>query len=126
MGDASRRMGAAPLVRASRAGRANAGIARRRRRCASAGSSARPNVRHTPRMKTGMSMATQAHDEVIRALDHLLMLSADGAEGYRHAAAAVEDPRIHRLLAKHAAEREEIACVLTNTLVSLGHKPTHH
>lgn len=58
-------------------------------------------------------------------LDRLLALCTDGVECYRHAAAAVQEPSIHRFLARSAAEREEIATVLTNTLVSIGYKPSH-
>jgi uncharacterized protein (TIGR02284 family) len=66
------------------------------------------------------------HSEPIEVLDKLLVLAADGVEGYRHAADAVKSPGIRRTLQKSAADREEIVSVLTNTLVSLGYKPSHH
>jgi uncharacterized protein (TIGR02284 family) len=71
-------------------------------------------------------MTTSKDPETVEVLDHLLVLCADGAYGYQHAAAAVKDPAIHRFLAKSAAVREEIVAVLTNTLVSIGYKPSHH
>ena len=74
----------------------------------------------------GQFMLANATPETIHALDRLLVLCADGAEGYRHAAGAVDDPTVHRFLAKRAAEREEIVSVLTNTLVAIGYKPGHH
>jgi uncharacterized protein (TIGR02284 family) len=60
------------------------------------------------------------------ALEHLLALTHDGIEGYHHAAAAVADPKVHTFLMQCAASREEIACVLTNLLVELGHKPEQY
>lgn len=61
----------------------------------------------------------------IHTLQHLLDVCTDGIEGYRRAAAAIEG-EAHGVLARNAAEREEIAAVLTNELVALGHPPPHH
>jgi uncharacterized protein (TIGR02284 family) len=67
------------------------------------------------------------HDsESIEILERLLVLAVDGVEGYRHAADAVKAPNIRRALQRSAADREEIVRALTKTLVSLGHKPSHH
>jgi uncharacterized protein (TIGR02284 family) len=64
--------------------------------------------------------------DAVATLDHLLVVCSDGAEGYRRAARAVEDARVHAALARAAADREAMGAVLTNALVSLGHKPAHH
>ncbi|MDF2693905.1 MAG: hypothetical protein K0S65_2288 [Labilithrix sp.] len=65
-------------------------------------------------------------DDPVRVLERLLVLCADGAAGYRQAAAAVTEPRLHRRLARSAALREESGSVLTCALVALGRKPEHH
>lgn len=59
-------------------------------------------------------------------LDRLLELCTDAIAGYRHAAAAISDPHIRAVLEQNAAEREEIASVLSYELVELGHKPARH
>jgi uncharacterized protein (TIGR02284 family) len=64
-------------------------------------------------------------DDPGRVLERLLVLCADGAAGYREAAAAVAEPRLHRWLARSAAQREEIGSVLTYALVELGRTPEH-
>jgi uncharacterized protein (TIGR02284 family) len=69
---------------------------------------------------------TTTIERSITTLRHLLDVCTDGIEGYRKAAEAISDPTIHRVLARNAAEREEIAAVLTNALVTLGHPPPHH
>lgn len=66
------------------------------------------------------------HDEAIRALVHLLVVCQDGVEGYRHAAGAIDDPAIHRVLAANGALREEVVGVISYALVALGKKPPHH
>jgi uncharacterized protein (TIGR02284 family) len=71
-------------------------------------------------------MTTTKSTETIQTLDRLLVLCADGVEGYRHAAKVVPEPSIHRVLASNAAAREETVSVLTYALVSLGYKPSHH
>jgi uncharacterized protein (TIGR02284 family) len=71
-----------------------------------------------------MSASTRA--DVIDLIRRLLVSCSDGVEGYRHAAEDVTSKTLRRFLAHGAAEREEVACVLTNLLVTLGHKPTHH
>jgi uncharacterized protein (TIGR02284 family) len=65
------------------------------------------------------------HDD-IRVLEQLLVSCQDGVEGYRRAAGDVEDEHVRRFLEHAAAEREEIASVMTNALVALGYKPAHH
>ncbi len=62
----------------------------------------------------------------IDKLRHLLEVCTDGIEGYRRAAEAFREGSAHDALAKNAAEREEVAAVLTNALVDLGYKPPHH
>jgi uncharacterized protein (TIGR02284 family) len=69
---------------------------------------------------------TSETDDAVRVVEKLLAVCTDGARGYRHAADAVSTPRLHRILARSAAQREEIAHVLTCALVELGHKPAHH
>jgi uncharacterized protein (TIGR02284 family) len=59
-------------------------------------------------------------------LESLLHLCADGVAGYRHAATAIREPKLHAALWKNASEREEIAAVLTNALVARGIKPAHN
>ncbi len=71
-------------------------------------------------------MSSAEINEAVRILEKLLVVCADGARGYRHAADAVKEPRLHRVLARSAAHREAIECVLTGALVELGHKPSHH
>lgn len=75
-----------------------------------------------------MSHSSTPHrDDPIRVLERLLVLCADGAAGYRHAAAMVKSPeRLHQVLAQNAAHREEIESVLAYALVGLGEKPEHH
>jgi uncharacterized protein (TIGR02284 family) len=65
-------------------------------------------------------------DDPIHVLNHLLVLCSDAAAGYRDAAHAVRDPNIRKVLERNAAEREEIASVITYKLVELGYKPAHH
>jgi uncharacterized protein (TIGR02284 family) len=55
----------------------------------------------------------------------LLRLCADGVAGYRHAALAIREPKLHTALWQNASEREEIGAVITNALVSRGVKPDH-
>lgn len=64
--------------------------------------------------------------ETVRVLEKLLVICAEGARRYRHAADAVKEPTLHRVLARGAARREEIVSVLTNALVELDREPTHH
>jgi uncharacterized protein (TIGR02284 family) len=70
--------------------------------------------------------STSPNDDAIHILERLLVACQDGVEGYRRAADDVEDSSVRRFLAHASAEREEVASVLTNELVALGHKPTHH
>jgi uncharacterized protein (TIGR02284 family) len=65
-------------------------------------------------------------DDPVQVLNHLLVLCSDAAAGYRGAAHAIADPNLRRMLERNAADREEIASVLTYKLVELGHKPAHH
>lgn len=66
------------------------------------------------------------YDEALKALQRLIVVCQDGVEGYRHAAQAVKDPVIHRVLATSSAQREEVVSVLSYALVQLGDKPNHH
>lgn len=61
----------------------------------------------------------------VTTLLHLLDVCTDGIEGYRRAAETIATPKVHRALAQNAAEREEVAAILTNLLVELGHPPPH-
>lgn len=70
--------------------------------------------------------AARATDDAVHVLQRLLVVCADGAAGYRHAAAGVPERSIHAVLARNAAQREEMGCVLTYALVELGQKPSHH
>ena len=70
--------------------------------------------------------STQATDLAVDVLQRLLVVCADGAAGYRHAAAGIPDRTIHAMLARNAAQREEMESVLTYALVELGFKPSHH
>ena len=70
--------------------------------------------------------STQPTDVAIDVLQRLLVVCADGAAGYRHAAAGIPDRSIHAMLARNAAQREEVESVLTYALVELGFKPSHH
>jgi uncharacterized protein (TIGR02284 family) len=66
------------------------------------------------------------HTPSIDALQKLLSVCSDGIAGYRHAASAVTEPEAHEFAAQAAAEREEIASVLTVALRALGVHPDHH
>jgi uncharacterized protein (TIGR02284 family) len=63
--------------------------------------------------------------ETAGILTHLINLCTDGAEGYRHAARSIDDPRVHRVLVENAARRDEIAAVLTSAVVARGQRPGH-
>lgn len=56
----------------------------------------------------------------------LLHVCADGVAGYRHAAAAIREPKLHATLWQNASEREEVSAVITNTLIARGKKPDHN
>jgi uncharacterized protein (TIGR02284 family) len=71
-------------------------------------------------------MSESKKPELIDIVRHLLVSSTDGIEGYRRAAQDVKSDRLRGFLSEAAAEREQIAAVLTNLLVSLGFKPSHH
>jgi uncharacterized protein (TIGR02284 family) len=77
-------------------------------------------------LMSALGASSHTNDEAIRALVHLLVICEDGVEGYRHAAAAVDDAAIQRVLAANAARREEVVSVLGYALVALGKKPPHH
>lgn len=65
--------------------------------------------------------------EVVRVIDHLLVVSQDGVEGYRHAAAAVgKAPLIDGLLTRLRVEREGVVRALALLLESYGFEPAHH
>ncbi len=70
--------------------------------------------------------STRGTDVAVDVLQRLLVVCADGTAGYRHAAAHVPDRSIHAMLARNAAQREEMESVLTYALVELGFKPSHH
>jgi uncharacterized protein (TIGR02284 family) len=107
-------------------------VIHRRKRCprrASVASetAARPSVAtpgrwHDGRNPEGMLNAPS----VVALLEHLLVVAADGVEGYRRAADAVDAPAGHRFLAELAADRERVVCALTLLLVEHGRKPSHH
>lgn len=59
------------------------------------------------------------------AVERVLSACSDGVEGYRRALASVRSPELHAVLNQNVVEREEIASVMTNTLVELGRKPEH-
>jgi uncharacterized protein (TIGR02284 family) len=71
-------------------------------------------------------MNTNPKEMAANDLKRLLTVCADGVAGYRHAAKAVEDPELHAALMHCAAEREEVASVLTYALSKLGAKSDHH
>jgi uncharacterized protein (TIGR02284 family) len=73
-----------------------------------------------------MIMSESTRSDVIDLVRHLLVACGDGIEGYRRAAEDVTSKTLQRFLNHEAAEREEIAAVLTNLLVTLGYKPPHH
>jgi uncharacterized protein (TIGR02284 family) len=64
--------------------------------------------------------------KAIDVIEHLLVVCQDGVDGYRRAAEDVPKGRVKDFLASASAKREELASVLTNALVGLGHKPAHH
>jgi uncharacterized protein (TIGR02284 family) len=72
------------------------------------------------------SRATAAQTGPVKTLERLLAVCEDGVLGYRRAAAAIDEPRLHAALAAEAARREEVASVLAYALVDLGKKPSHH
>jgi uncharacterized protein (TIGR02284 family) len=71
-------------------------------------------------------MNDSTNPRAIDVIEHLLVVCQDGVDGYRRAAEDVPRGPVKDFLASASAKREELASVLTNALVALGHKPRHH
>jgi uncharacterized protein (TIGR02284 family) len=63
--------------------------------------------------------------QAVDVLEHLLVVCQDGVDGYRKAAEDVPAGPVRAFLASASAKREELASMLTQALVELGHKPVH-
>lgn len=65
--------------------------------------------------------------ETIELVDHLIETCKDGQEGYRSAAADVEDPELKQLFAGYSAQRAGFADELQCTVRALGEEePCDH
>jgi uncharacterized protein (TIGR02284 family) len=73
-----------------------------------------------------MAMSQRSESRATDLIEHLLVVCQDGADGYRRAAEDVPKGPVKDFLASASAKREELASVITNALVALGRKPSHH